>query len=74
MMLSAPANKDPWQLPPQALKLHPAMCCLFMFGYTADVIGTQGVLEQDVQSIQKLFSTTTLPPRCGKPWLRIILT
>lgn len=44
----------------QALQLQPAMRCLFMSGYTADVIAHQGVLEQGVQFIQKPFSIMTM--------------
>ena len=35
---------------------HPAMKILFMSGYTADVIGQHGVLDDDVSFIQKPFS------------------
>lgn len=38
----------------------PAMKCLFMSGYTADVIGRHGVLDEGVQFIQKPFSTQDL--------------
>ncbi|MBM9535585.1 hybrid sensor histidine kinase/response regulator [Desulfobulbus alkaliphilus] len=48
------------ELARQALNLQPTMRCLFMSGYTADVIGKQGVLEPGVQFIQKPFSITTL--------------
>jgi FixJ family two-component response regulator len=36
--------------------LHPQAKCLFMSGYTADVIARQGVLEEGVSFIQKPFS------------------
>jgi len=40
--------------------LHPDMKCLFMSGYTADVIGHHGVLEEGVHFIQKPFSMQAL--------------
>jgi FixJ family two-component response regulator len=36
--------------------VYPDLRCLFMSGYTADVIGHQGVLEEGVRFIQKPFS------------------
>ena len=39
---------------------HPHLKCLFMSGYTADVIAHRGVLEQDVHFIQKPFSRSDL--------------
>ena len=42
------------------LKLRPGLRCLFMSGYTADVIGHQGVLDEDVCFIQKPFSLKDL--------------
>jgi len=36
--------------------VYPHLKCLFMSGYTADVIGHQGVLEEGVRFIQKPFS------------------
>jgi len=38
----------------------PGMKCLFMSGYTADVIAYQGVLKENVQFIQKPFSMLDL--------------
>jgi DNA-binding response OmpR family regulator len=38
------------------LALRPKLKCLFMSGYTADVIGHHGVLEAGVNFIQKPFS------------------
>jgi PAS domain S-box-containing protein len=38
----------------------PALRCLYMSGYTADVIADRGVLEPDVQFIAKPFSTADL--------------
>ena len=39
---------------------HPELKCLFMSGYTADVIAHHGVLEDGVQFLQKPFSILTL--------------
>jgi FixJ family two-component response regulator len=38
----------------------PALKCLFMSGYTADIIANQGVLDERVCFIQKPFSLTEL--------------
>ena len=40
--------------------LYPHLKCLFMSGYTADVIAHHGVLEEGVHFIQKPFSTQSL--------------
>ena len=40
--------------------LYPEIKCLFMSGYTADVISHHGVLEEDIHFIQKPFSKTAL--------------
>ena len=40
--------------------LRPKLRCLYMSGYTADVIGHHGVLETGVHFIQKPFSMVTL--------------
>jgi len=40
--------------------IHPQMKCLFMSGYTADVISQQGVLEPGVHFLQKPFSKNEL--------------
>jgi PAS domain S-box-containing protein len=42
------------------LSSHPLLKCLFMSGYTADVIAHHGVLEAGVQFIQKPFSAGDL--------------
>jgi CheY-like chemotaxis protein len=42
------------------LSLYPNLKCLFMSGYTADVIAHHGVLDEGVQFIQKPFSVQTL--------------
>ena len=38
----------------------PELKCLFMSGYTADVIGQHGVLDEEVAFIQKPFHTKSL--------------
>ena len=40
--------------------LYPNIQCLFMSGYTADIIAPQGVLDKGVHFIQKPFSTQKL--------------
>jgi len=42
------------------LKARPGLKCLFMSGYTADVIAHHGVLEEGVRFIQKPFALTAL--------------
>ena len=42
------------------LSLYPHLKCLFMSGYTADVIAHHGVLEPEVHFIHKPFSTVDL--------------
>ena len=44
----------------QLLSLYPELKCLFMSGYTANVIATHGVLEEGVNFIQKPFSLNDL--------------
>jgi YesN/AraC family two-component response regulator len=52
--------------------LYPQLKCLFMSGYTADVIAHYGVLDEDVHFIQKPFSMKDLAVKvremldCGK--------
>ena len=41
-------------------RLHPHIKCLFMSGYTADVIAHHGVLDDGVHFIQKPFSLLTM--------------
>ncbi|HNV69135.1 MAG TPA: PAS domain S-box protein, partial [Candidatus Ozemobacteraceae bacterium] len=41
----------------------PELKCLYMSGYTADVIARQGVLEQDMHFIQKPFNLSQLATR-----------
>ena len=42
------------------LSHYPNLKCLFMSGYTADVIAPHGMLQDDVQFIQKPFSSVGL--------------
>jgi DNA-binding NtrC family response regulator len=42
------------------ISLYPNLKCLFMSGYTADVIAHHGVLEEEVHFIQKPFSMKEL--------------
>ncbi len=42
------------------LSIHPKLKCLFMSGYTADVIAHHGVLEEGVNFIQKPFTRKSL--------------
>jgi len=48
------------QLARSVLSLHPGARCLFMSGYTADVVAHQGVLEEGVAFLQKPFSSHAL--------------
>ncbi len=43
--------------------IKPLMKCLFMSGYTADIIAHQGVLDEGVKFIQKPFSMHDLAVR-----------
>ena len=40
--------------------LEPGMKCLFMSGYTADIIARQGILDEEVQFLPKPFSMNDL--------------
>jgi len=42
------------------LEKHPAMKCLFISGYTANVIACHGVLDEGIQFINKPFSSHEL--------------
>ncbi len=44
------------ELAKRLLSIHPDMTCMFMSGYTDDVIAHRGVLEEGVHFIQKPFS------------------
>lgn len=47
----------------QIRTLYPEIRTLFMSGYTADVIAHRGVLEEEVQFLQKPFSIHDLGPK-----------
>jgi PAS domain S-box-containing protein len=49
-----------WDLAGSLLSLRPALSCLFMSGYTADVIAQHQVLRQGTHFIQKPFTTKGL--------------
>ena len=48
------------ELAQQLISLNPGLKCLFMSGYTADVIACHGVLDEGVHFIQKPFSVTEM--------------
>jgi len=48
------------ELSEKVRSLHPEVKCLFMSGYTADLIAHRGVLDQGVHFLQKPFSTRDL--------------
>lgn len=48
------------ELAKKLLSLHPRLKCLFMSGYTADIIARNGMLEGALHFIQKPFSKQTL--------------
>ena len=45
------------ELAGQLCTLYPDLSMLFMSGYTADIIAHQGVIEEEVNFIQKPFSS-----------------
>jgi len=45
------------------LTLHPDMACVFMSGYTADVVADQGVVDEGVHYLQKPFTMRDLSAR-----------
>jgi len=47
----------------RVLALHPDMRCLFMSGYTADIIATHGIIDEDVHFLEKPFSQSDLSSR-----------
>jgi CheY-like chemotaxis protein len=49
-----------WNLAERLLIIQPTMKCLFMSGYTANIIANQGILEETVHFIQKPFSKIEL--------------
>ena len=48
------------ELATQIRVLYPQIKCLFMSGYTADVVNLQGILDKDMQFIQKPLSMQVL--------------
>lgn len=44
----------------QIITIHPHIRCLFMSGYTADIIAHQGVLDEGINFLQKPFSVQTM--------------
>ena len=48
------------------LSIYPAMKCLFMSGYTANMIAHQGILDEGVYFIQKPFSKNDLMAKVRK--------
>jgi len=42
------------------LSLHPRLKCLFMSGYTSDIIAHHGVLDEEVHFIQKPLTMSCL--------------
>ncbi len=49
-----------WALAKSLLPTNPQLKCLFMSGYTSDIIAQQGILDEGVQFIQKPFSKKDL--------------
>ncbi len=49
-----------WDLAQNLLPLYPYLKCLFMSGYTSDIIAQQGILDEGVEFIQKPFSKKDL--------------
>ncbi len=57
------SGHDLWQ---RLSALRPDMKCLFMSGYTADLIARHGVLDKDVHFLQKPFSREELAQKLRK--------
>jgi DNA-binding NtrC family response regulator len=53
-------NMNGKDLAVKLLTISPDMKVLFMSGYSADIISTQGVLQNDIPFLQKPFSMETL--------------
>ena len=47
-------------------EIHPDVRCLFMSGYTSNVIAHQGVLDEGVQFIEKPFSAKILAAKVSQ--------
>jgi PAS domain S-box-containing protein len=54
------------QLSERVIAMRPALKCLYMSGYTADVIANRGILEEGVNFIAKPFSLTGLCEKVRK--------
>jgi PAS domain S-box-containing protein len=54
------------ELAERLLEIKPGMKCLFMSGYTANVIAHHGALDEGVQFIQKPFSMKSLAAKVGE--------
>jgi len=48
------------ELATQLTARHPQLKCLFMSGFTADIIARQGILDKNIRFIQKPFTTAEL--------------
>jgi YesN/AraC family two-component response regulator len=48
------------ELANRVLAIQPGLKCMFMSGYTSDIIANRGVLDQGVDFIQKPFSIMDL--------------
>ena len=48
------------------MSVNPKLKCLYMSGYTANVISHQGMLDEDVNFIQKPFSMKGLSAKVQK--------
>jgi PAS domain S-box-containing protein len=46
--------------------IHPAVKCLFVSGYTADIIARDGVLDEGIHFLQKPFSKEDLAKKIGE--------
>ena len=59
-----------WDLAQQLLTTHPKLKCLFMSGYTADVITNHGILATGLNFIQKPFSFEELASKVRETLLK----
>jgi len=54
------------ELANRIVKMHPEIKCLFMSGYTSNIIAHQGVLDEDVHFIEKPFTLKSLATQVRK--------
>ncbi len=54
------------ELSVRLLRSRPEMKCLFMSGYTANVMANQGVLQEGMSFLQKPFSKNELAAKVRK--------